>query len=131
MPARRSITAAPIPLRPPPMIATRTSRSDVVWSRSELNKIQNHNVLAGAARRVVSRVVNPGGRPSPAALRAAVAGKVVLVTGASHGIGRAAATQLAGAGATVLLVARSADVLEELAEELGAFAYPADLTDVE
>lgn len=87
-------------------------------------------------RRVASRIVNPGGRPSPEALRAAVAGKVVLVTGASHGIGRAAATQLAEAGATVLLLARSAELLEELAAELSAvgasaFAYPADLTDVE
>ncbi len=87
-------------------------------------------------RRVASRVVNPGGRPSPEALRAAVAGKLVLVTGASHGIGRAAATQLAAAGATVLLLARSADLLEELAKELRAagaeaYSYPADLTDLD
>lgn len=80
--------------------------------------------------------MNPGGRPSPERLRVAVAGKVVLVTGASHGIGRAAAVQLAEAGATVLLVARTAAALEELAAELRAaggiaFAHPADLTDVE
>jgi NAD(P)-dependent dehydrogenase (short-subunit alcohol dehydrogenase family) len=104
--------------------------------RSELTKIQNHNGLRGGARRIASRVVNPGGRPNDATLRAAVAGKVVLVTGASHGIGRATGTALAGAGATVLLVARSADVLEQLAEELRAgggraHAYPADLTDLE
>ena len=58
----------------------------------------------------------------------------MLVTGASHGIGRDAAIRLARAGATVLLVARSADVLEELAEQLRAkaataYAYPADLND--
>jgi NAD(P)-dependent dehydrogenase (short-subunit alcohol dehydrogenase family) len=98
-----------------------------------LNKSQDHNGVAGIARRVASRVVNPGGRPSPERLREAVAGKLVLVTGASHGIGRHAAVQLAEAGATVLLVARSADLLEELAEELGdgVHAYPADLTEVE
>lgn len=85
---------------------------------------------------MASRVVNPGGRPSAAKLRGHVAGSVVLVTGASHGIGRHTAIQLAQAGATVLLVARSADVLEELAEQLredggSAFALPADLSDVE
>jgi NAD(P)-dependent dehydrogenase (short-subunit alcohol dehydrogenase family) len=101
-----------------------------------LNKSQDDNAVLGLARRVASRVVNPGGRPSPAKLRAAVAGKVILVTGASHGIGRRAAVQLAQAGATVLLVARSGDVLEQLAQELRedgaqAFAYPADLTDVD
>jgi len=89
--------------------------------------------MVGLARRVASRVVNPGGRPSAQRLRRAVEGKVVLVTGASHGIGRATAVELAGAGATVLLLARSADVLEELAQELGerAHAYPADLTDLD
>jgi NAD(P)-dependent dehydrogenase (short-subunit alcohol dehydrogenase family) len=85
---------------------------------------------------VASRVVNPGGAPSATELRAAVAGKTILVTGASHGIGRHTAIRLARAGATVLLVARSIDVLEELAEQLradgaAAFAYAADLSDAE
>ncbi|MGB2710707.1 MAG: SDR family NAD(P)-dependent oxidoreductase, partial [Conexibacter sp.] len=101
-----------------------------------MNKSQDHNGVFGLARRMASRVVNPGGRPSAARLRDAVAGEVVLVTGASHGIGRATATQLARAGATVLLVARSADVLDELAEQLraeggDAHAHPADLTDLD
>jgi NAD(P)-dependent dehydrogenase (short-subunit alcohol dehydrogenase family) len=87
-------------------------------------------------RRVASRVVNPGGAPSATKLRAAVSGQTILVTGASHGIGRHTAIRLARAGATVLLVARSAEVLEELAEELradgaAAFAYTADLSDAE
>ena len=74
--------------------------------------------------------------PSATQLRAAVAGRTILVTGASHGIGRATAIRLARAGATVLLVARSADVLEQLAEQLradggAAVALPADLSDAE
>ncbi|WP_370326743.1 SDR family oxidoreductase [Euzebya sp.] len=67
-------------------------------------------------------------------LAGAVAGKRIMITGASSGIGEAAARQIAQAGGTLLLVARSADALEELAEELTelggtATAHPCDLTD--
>lgn len=47
-----------------------------------------------------------------------VSGKVVIITGASAGIGQAAARRFAGAGAKVALVARSTDKLSALAEEL-------------
>ena len=67
-------------------------------------------------------------------LEAAVAGKVVLVTGASSGIGRATALRLGGAGATVLLVARGAEALEEVRAEIEsgggtAYVHACDLSD--
>lgn len=67
-------------------------------------------------------------------LAAAVRGKVVLVTGSSYGIGEATAKRLARAGATVLLVARTADRLAIVAEEIQAdggkaFTYPANLAE--
>jgi NAD(P)-dependent dehydrogenase (short-subunit alcohol dehydrogenase family) len=67
-------------------------------------------------------------------LAAAVRDKVVLVTGSSYGIGEATAKRLARAGATVLLLARTAGQLEIVADEIRAeggkaFAYPANLAD--
>ncbi|MBW8269480.1 SDR family NAD(P)-dependent oxidoreductase [Caldovatus aquaticus] len=61
-------------------------------------------------------------------------GQRALVTGASKGIGRAAAIAMAEAGAEVVLAARSAEALEALAAELrgrglAARALPLDVTD--
>jgi NAD(P)-dependent dehydrogenase (short-subunit alcohol dehydrogenase family) len=69
-------------------------------------------------------------------LAGAVRGKVVLITGASSGIGRATAIKVADAGATVLLVARSIDKLEETKEEIiaaggVAHIHRCDLAEVE
>ena len=55
--------------------------------------------------------------------------KVAIVTGASRGIGAAIATAFVERGATVALVARGAEALDELAGRLGGTAPPADLTD--
>lgn len=61
----------------------------------------------------------------------------VLITGASSGIGAALARRLAAEGARLALVARRADLLAELAEEIEkttpgtARAYPHDLRDLD
>ncbi|MCE5315432.1 MAG: SDR family oxidoreductase [Armatimonadota bacterium] len=47
-----------------------------------------------------------------------IEGKVILITGASSGLGEAAARLLSGQGATVVLAARRADRIQALAEEL-------------
>lgn len=65
-----------------------------------------------------------------------LAGKVVLVTGASSGIGRAAALRLASYGACVAAAARNREALEEAAAEAARaggeiLALPTDVTDAE
>jgi NAD(P)-dependent dehydrogenase (short-subunit alcohol dehydrogenase family) len=69
-------------------------------------------------------------------LNEAVGGKTVLITGASSGIGEAAAKKIAEAGGTVVLVARTRENLEKVADEIGgdggtAHVYPCDLTDMD
>ena len=55
--------------------------------------------------------------------------KVAVVTGASAGIGAAAARGLAAAGYRVIVGARRAGPLEALAREIGGVAHPLDVTD--
>lgn len=62
-----------------------------------------------------------------------ITGKVVVITGASSGLGEATARLLSSEGATVVLAARRADRIEALAQELNgkggkALAVPTDVT---
>ena len=68
-------------------------------------------------------------------LRGQVGGKVVLVTGASSGIGKATAWKLAEAGASVVTIARDKEQLDEVVKEFEAaglklHAYVGDLADM-
>ncbi len=63
-----------------------------------------------------------------------IAGKVVVITGASSGLGEATARRLSAHGATVVLGARRADRIEALAAEIAkaggkAIAVATDVTD--
>ena len=66
-------------------------------------------------------------------IRPAIAGKIAIITGASSGIGEAAALEFASAGAKVVLAARRIERLERLAETIRAagglaLAVQTDLT---
>src|SRR5207302_2214731 len=84
--------------------------------------LQARQGVRGGVRR---RVLAPGthGPDPPRALRTGLhmsfdyGGKVALVTGASSGIGKAIALDLAKRGTTVIVAARRKELLEEVAEE--------------
>ncbi|BBX98863.1 putative Short-chain dehydrogenase/reductase [Mycobacterium lacus] len=93
-----------------------------------------HEASKKAVKTGAARLANPARVSDPDKLRRVVRGQTILVTGASYGIGEATARKLAAAGATVLLVARSVERLDDLAASINAggghaVAYPADLTD--
>ena len=72
--------------------------------------------------------------PTPANVRRVVGGRVVVITGASSGIGRAVCKHLAVSGATIIGVARRVEQLEEMRAEVAsaggkAYVYPTDLSD--
>ena len=60
-----------------------------------------------------------------------VAGRSVLLTGATGGLGQAIARRLAAAGARLVLSGRRGDVLAELAAEIDAQVAPADMSDAD
>ncbi|OBF21582.1 short-chain dehydrogenase [Mycobacterium sp. ACS4331] len=72
----------------------------------------------------------------PGGARIDLRGKRILLTGASSGIGAVAAGGLAAQGASVILVARRADLLTQIADQITAvgghaLAVPADLADLD
>ncbi|TMF16251.1 MAG: SDR family NAD(P)-dependent oxidoreductase, partial [Chloroflexi bacterium] len=74
--------------------------------------------------------------PTERNLRKALQDRIVVVTGASSGIGRATAQLVARHGAKVVLVSRTREKLDALRDEIAAeggaaFVYPADLSDLD
>lgn len=62
-------------------------------------------------------------------------GKTAVITGASHGLGRAVAAQLASLGADIILVARGEDALRQTADLIAGFGtrvlpLPCDISDI-
>ena len=68
--------------------------------------------------------------------RAAVRGRILMVTGASSGIGKLGGVKIADAGGTVLLVARTPEKLEVTRDQIDAgggiaYIHQCDLSDIE
>lgn len=101
-------------------------------SKSPLRRLTDQIVLAGMRPPVTPQVLlnRPAIRPVD------LTGKRVLLTGASSGIGAAAAEQFAERGATVVVVARRRDLLDELADRITtsggtATSIPCDISDMD
>jgi short-subunit dehydrogenase len=94
------------------------------------------DIAAGGVRtlRAFGQRIPGAGGLLAGSLSGSVSNRIVLITGASSGIGEAAARQLGEAGATILLVARTEEKLDAVAEEVNAaggaaHVYPTDLSD--
>jgi short-subunit dehydrogenase len=104
--------------------------------RPDLSEIAGSGVRT---LRAFSQRIPGAGGVLARSLHDTIKGRTVMITGASSGIGKAAAVKIGEAGGTVLLVARTQAKLEEVAEEidqLGGVAYVhvcdlSDLTDVD
>ncbi|TDK94227.1 SDR family oxidoreductase [Mycobacterium paragordonae] len=101
-------------------------------SKSPLRRLTDQIVLASMRPPVTPQVLLNRPAIKPVDLR----GKRVLLTGASSGIGEAAAEQFAERGATVVVVARRRDLLDELAHRITttggtAMSIPCDCSDMD
>jgi NAD(P)-dependent dehydrogenase (short-subunit alcohol dehydrogenase family) len=101
-------------------------------SKNPLQWLSNHFVLATMRPPFSARLASY----RPTAKSVDLAGKRILLTGASSGIGESAAEEFARHGATVVVVARRKDLLDDLVgriESSGgtAIAIPCDLSDMD
>jgi len=97
-------------------------------SKSPLQRVTESLLLAGMRPPLIDRLSGRG--------EVDLAGKRIVLTGASSGIGEAAAAKLARLGATVVIVARRADLLDKVAARIthsggDAIARPCDLSDLD
>ena len=83
-------------------------------SKSPLRRLTDQIVLTSMRPPISAQVLSNRRTTKPVDL----AGKRVLITGASSGIGEAAAEQFARRGATVVVVARRQDLLDAVAERI-------------
>jgi NADP-dependent 3-hydroxy acid dehydrogenase YdfG len=120
-----------------PVIGSPASSSqNIIWRYSSSASVACPAVIARPILATAGRRIWSGRAPERPA-RACEDGRVevgpetkAIVSGATRGIGRATARALAGRGATVGLLARSEDDLEELATSIpGAVSLRADVTD--
>jgi NAD(P)-dependent dehydrogenase (short-subunit alcohol dehydrogenase family) len=98
-------------------------------SRNPLQRLAEQITLATMRPPLASRLHRPG------ATKIDLAGKRVVLTGASSGIGECAAEKFARRGATVVAVARRRDLLDEVVGRItagggDAIAIPCDLSDL-
>ena len=85
-------------------------------SRNPLRRLAEQVVLTGMRPPILPTLLQY--RPNREVVD--LTGKRVLITGASSGIGEAAAAQLARRGAVVVVVARRSDLLEGVVERIRA-----------
>jgi NAD(P)-dependent dehydrogenase (short-subunit alcohol dehydrogenase family) len=115
---------------------------DLFGDRTLIGAIRGRRgVITGAAQileqQIPDELMRLGRRMrGSTSLEKSVRGRLVMVTGASSGIGRSAALKIADAGGTVLLVARTPEKLEATREQIEAgggvaFVHPCDLADME
>ena len=81
-------------------------------SRNPLKRLAEQVVLTGMRPPILPSLLGRSGRDIE------LDGKRVLLTGASSGIGEAAAEKLAGRGARVVVVARRAELLEDVVRRI-------------
>ena len=122
---RRSALPIPLPIPPMPPVP-----SPVEVVKTVVQVIEDSPV--GKAGAVTSAVLRSR---RAAQLSRRVRNKIVVVTGATSGIGQDCALKLAAAGATVILAARTPSKLDETVERIRAdggkaFAYACDIADM-
>ncbi|GLP81974.1 SDR family oxidoreductase [Mycobacterium antarcticum] len=98
-------------------------------SNNPLRRLADSVFLAGMRPPLTARLLQPGHDVDPA-------GKRILITGASSGIGEAGALKLAGQGARVIVVARRQELLDSVVARIGdaggdATAIACDLSDLD
>src|SRR5262249_28786826 len=104
------------------------------WPRRASGGEQSWRILSWARTAEPLVYCARGGQDRGPPMAHRFSGKVVVITGASSGIGAVAARKFAGEGATVALLARSAGALEKVAADIrgsggAARAFPVDVSD--